>query len=168
MINVWLKGDPEECLGGRLPIFFPLVFVTYIGNGRGRPAPTDWWDWPHELFFLDASCLLLSYELLLYVNGIVVQVASETSGDFVEDLCGVCVGIAHVTVVLENGLFNPQTLHGAVLVSTVREKTFNNWIDWVGESPCSPFFGSLSLTTCLARKCTSSSGYVTQTVNVLL
>jgi hypothetical protein len=60
----------------------------------------------------------------LYVNGGLVPAGSVTVGDTVELGRGGMDVVARVSTVLSTGLYNPQTVHGDVVVDGVRASTY--------------------------------------------
>eukprot|EP00178_Gracilaria_changii_P010798 TRINITY_DN3133_c0_g1_i1.p1 TRINITY_DN3133_c0_g1~~TRINITY_DN3133_c0_g1_i1.p1 ORF type:complete len:445 (+),score=82.14 TRINITY_DN3133_c0_g1_i1:473-1807(+) len=60
----------------------------------------------------------------VYVNGRLLAASSVKVGDRMELVSGDRVAVSRVSVVKKSGLFNPQTLHGDIIVNGVRASTF--------------------------------------------
>jgi Hint module len=72
--------------------------------------------------------LLLTSGHFLYVNGDLVAAKTVTVGDKIELGSGQTDAVSRVSVVMAAGLYNPQTLHGDVVVSNVRASTYTTAI----------------------------------------
>lgn len=66
---------------------------------------------------------------LLYVNRVLSQADSIRPGDFVEDALGNPLRVNSVSLQHRSGLFNPQTVHGDIIVDGVRASTYTNSVD---------------------------------------
>lgn len=66
---------------------------------------------------------------LLYVNGMLSRADLVRPGDFVENAHGNILRVISVSLENRVGLYNPQTMHGDIIVDGVRASTFTNSVD---------------------------------------
>ncbi|KAI0566877.1 hypothetical protein FGB62_5g53 [Gracilaria domingensis] len=64
----------------------------------------------------------------LYVNGQMAAAESIRVGDFVETEVGV-VSVSSIESVVSRGLYNPQTIHGDIIVNGVRASTYTTAVE---------------------------------------
>lgn len=65
----------------------------------------------------------------LYINGHLVTARDARVGDAVELADGSADTIASISMVKGRGLFNPQTLHGDIIVDGVRTSTYTTAVE---------------------------------------
>lgn len=65
----------------------------------------------------------------LYVNGALEPAANVIVGDVLELGDGSMSTVAHADIVVDTGLYNPQTLHGDIVVGGVRASTYTNAVN---------------------------------------
>jgi uncharacterized protein YjbI with pentapeptide repeats len=100
----------------------------------GRGAYSDVFMFTHKaaaatssFVALDAAsgaALRLTHGHYLYVNGALAPAGSVAAGDRVELASGAVDVVVRVASVSDTGLYNPQTLHGDVVVDGVRASTY--------------------------------------------
>jgi Hint module/Copper type II ascorbate-dependent monooxygenase, C-terminal domain len=78
---------------------------------------------------VDGFCISLSRSHYLYVNGMLKQARSVKVGDFVTLSCGRASVVNHVAIEVGMGLYNPQTLHGDIVVSGIIASTYTSAIE---------------------------------------
>ncbi len=67
---------------------------------------------------------------LLYVNGVLSRAGTIRPGDLVEDAHGNALRVNSVSREPRVGLFNPQTVHGDIIVDGVRASTYTESVDY--------------------------------------
>ena len=60
----------------------------------------------------------------IYVNGNLVAAETIKIGDYLTDANGKQTTVSNVEIVSMNGLFNPQTIHGDIIVNGIRASTY--------------------------------------------
>lgn len=99
----------------------------------------------------DGRTLVLTPGHYLYVSGALRTARTARVGDFVEYSKGTQVTISKITVTRDVGLYNPQTLHGDIVVNGIRVSTYTEAISpSVAHALLAPFrgvFARLALTT---------------------
>lgn len=77
----------------------------------------------------DVQPLTLTHGHYLYVNGKLAAARTAIAGDSVELASGETAFVERVSVVMEEGLYNPQTVHGDIIVNGVRASTYTTIVE---------------------------------------
>lgn len=81
-----------------------------------------------RFILIDDSDLLVTAGHFVYINGALKDAQSANVGDTVEKANGDSVAIKTIEIVQENGLYNPQTEHGDIIVNDIRVSTYTERI----------------------------------------
>jgi Hint module len=99
------------------------------------------------------STIALSEGHYIYANGVLVPASDVRVGDVVQLASGDISAVSDVSRKLSAGLYNPQTLHGDIMVSGIRASTYTTAVEprlaHSGLAPLRTVYRLLGLSTSL-------------------
>ena len=107
-------------IGNRIRVSDTLFSEVFMFTHRIHDALTPF----VTISTVDSKSISLTHGHYIYANGKLVAACTVREGDYVENAKGENVQVTRVKTSRKKGLYNPQTIHGDIVVDGIRASTY--------------------------------------------